>query len=407
MPHKGNDLFTHDHTSSRDGSFFFTMDGMIKSRRNLNRLAVAVSFFLSGLLFSSWAVRIPAIKDRFHFNDAQLGGVLFMLPLGSFVALPFAGWAVHRFGSRLMTPLAAITYSLLLFALSQCQSPITLSVGLFFFGFWGDFLNISMNTQGIAVQGLFDKPLLSSFHAMWSVGALAGAVLGGASFKMDMTTVQHMSGITIFTALLAIGFSRHMVSDRHLSEGSGPLFAWPDKALLILGSICFCCTLCEGAMADWSSLYYRQVAGEGSSAGTTGYTAFTFAMSFGRFSGDRLIQHFRNRKVLMADGLLIAVGLGLALWVQLPFAVIIGYAAVGFGVATVIPIVYTVAARSGTMAPAIALAAVSTIGFTGFLIGPPIIGFIAHAIGLRMALLLVVMLGICIWMLSRQTVGKH
>jgi len=382
------------------------MDGETKMRRKLHRLAVAVAFLLCGLLFSSWAVRIPAIKDRFHLNEAQLGGVLFMLPLGSFLALPVAGWAVHRFGSRVITTFAALCYALLLVTISLCATPLALSVTLFLFGFCGDMLNISMNTQGIAVQRMFDKPLLSSFHAMWSVGALAGAVLGGLSFRLGLSTVQHLSGIALAAAALALSMAGQLVGDRHPSQGNQALFAWPDRALMILGLGCFCCTLCEGAMADWSSLYYRQVLRETSKAGTTGYTAFTFAMAFGLFTGDSLIQRFRNRRVLMADGLLIAGGLSLALLVQLPVAVIVGYAAVGFGVATIIPIVYMVAARSATMAPSIALAAVSTIGFTGFLIGPPLIGFIAHGTGLRLALCLVVALGMAIFLLARQAVGK-
>jgi MFS family permease len=383
-----------------------SIDTADRERRRA-RVAVSMFFLVCGLVFASWAVRIPAIKDRFHFNEAELGGVLFMLPLGSFIALPFAGWSVHRFGSRLVMTLSIICYALLLFFLSRADSPLMLSVALFAFGFCGDTVNIAMNTQGIAVQSLFTRPLLSSFHAMWSVGALLGAVAGGLSFRFDLSTTQHLATIAGFCILLTLIVRGGLVHDGALRGGDQPLFAWPDKALMVLGLICFCCTLCEGAMADWSSLYYRQVLKDPSQAGTIGYTAFIFAMAFGRFTGDALIQRFRNRKMLMADGFLIVAGLGLALAVPSPLVVIMGYAAVGFGVATIIPIVYTVAAKSGTMAPSIALAAVSTIGFTGFLIGPPVIGFIAHETGLRLALLLVVVLGGVIFLMARQAVGRQ
>jgi MFS family permease len=194
------------------------------------------------------------------------------------------------------------------------------------------------------------------------------------------------------------------MADEQKQEGKQKLFTWPGKALLILGLICFCTAMCEGAMADWSSLYYRQVQQAPGKVSTTGYTAFTFAMAIGRLMGDRIILRLRYRKTLMLNGLLIASGLALALGIQVPVAVIIGYAMVGLGVSSVIPIVYMIAGKSKQMAPAAALAAVSTIGFTGFLIGPPVIGFIAHETGLRLALVLVLVLGVLISWLSARAV---
>jgi MFS family permease len=368
------------------------------------RVAVLMFFLVCGLVFASWAVRIPAIKDRFHFNEAELGGVLFMLPLGSFLGLPFAGWAVHRFGSRLITTLSALGYAAILFLLALADTPIQLSIALFAFGFFGDTLNIAMNTQGIAVQAQYTRPLMSSFHAFWSVGALIGAVTGGLATRFHLSTLQHLAGVSVACVLVVALIKGRQLTDHDLRGNDQPLLAWPDKALMVLGLICFCCSLSEGAMADWSSLYYRQVLEDPVQGGTTGYTAFIFAMAVGRFTGDVLIQRFRYRKMLMADGLLMAAGLGIALAIPHPWVILLGYAAVGFGVATVFPIVYTAAAKSKTMAPAIALAAVSTIGFTGFLIGPPIIGFVAHATGLRLALTILVVLSLGIFLLARRAV---
>jgi len=370
------------------------------------RVAVSLFFMVCGLIFASWAVRIPSIKDRFQFNEAQLGGVLFMLPLGSFLGLPFAGWAVHRYGSKLITTLSALGYAGILFLLAGAESPFQLSAALFAFGFFGDTLNIAMNTQGIVVQAQFTRPLMSFFHAMWSVGALIGAVTGGLATRFHVTTLSHLAGMSIACIVLVIFIQGRQISDHSIRGNDQPLLAWPDKALMVLGLICFCCSLSEGAMADWSSLYYRQVLEDPAQGGTTGYAAFTFSMALGRFTGDALIQRFRNRRMLMADGLMMAAGLGLALALPHPWVVLLGYAAVGFGVATIFPIVYTAAAKSKTMAPSIALAAVSTIGFTGFLIGPPIIGFVAHATGLRLALTILVVLSLGIFLLARRAVGK-
>jgi MFS family permease len=153
-------------------------------------------------------------------------------------------------------------------------------------------------------------------------------------------------------------------------------------------------------MADWSSLYYRQVLRDPGGVSTTGYTAFTFAMAVGRLMGDRVILWLRYKKTLMLNGMCIALGLALALGIPHPATVIAGYALVGIGVSVVIPIVYMVAGKSGKMAPAAALAAVSTVGFTGFLLGPPMIGFIAHETGLRLALVTVLFLGMLITLLA-------
>lgn len=383
---------------------YHSMSATVSPR--ISRLAVSWYFLCCGLIFSTWASRIPATKDFFGMSEARLGGVLFMLPFGSLVALPIAGWAVHRMGSRLMTLLSAIGYAILLMAIGTCTEIWQLSVVLFFFGFFGDLLNIAMNTQGLGVQKKMDRPILSSMHGLWSVGALCGAVIGGWTMRRGWSTAAHFTWVGAACILLALAMYALLVSDEPRETDGKHRFAWPGNALLMLGLICFCTAMCEGAMADWSSLYYRQVQDDPGKVSTTGYTAFTFAMAIGRLMGDRVIQWLRYRKTLMLNGLLIAAGLGLALGIQLPVTVIIGYAMVGLGVSSVIPIVYMIAGKSSEMAPAAALAAVSTIGFTGFLIGPPVIGFIAHETGLRLALVTVLVLGLVITFLSAKQV-KH
>jgi MFS family permease len=365
-----------------------------------HRLAVSWFFLCCGLVFSSWAARIPAIKDLFGLNEASLGAVLFMLPFGSFLALPIAGWAVHRFGSRKITALSAIGYALQLVMIGYCREVWQLSAVLFLFGFFGDFLNISMNTQGLTVQRMIDRPVLSGMHGLWSVGALLGAVIGGWSLRLGWSTLQHLAWVGIASVLLSIVFYGWLVTEQRPVGGPQKIFVRPEPALLMLGLICFCTAVCEGAMADWSSLYYRQVLRDPGGVSTTGYTAFTFAMAVGRLMGDRIILWLRYKKTLMLNGMCIALGLALALGIPHPATVIAGYALVGIGVSVVIPIVYMVAGKSGKMAPAAALAAVSTVGFTGFLLGPPMIGFIAHETGLRLALVTVLFLGMLITLLA-------
>ena len=364
------------------------------------RYAVSLLFFLCGVVFTSWASRIPEFKEQFHLNEAELGGVLFMLPMGSLIALPFAGWAVDRVGSRLMGPLSLVLYAVALYALSLSPTVFTLSAALFAFGFIGNTVNIAINTHGLDVQHLMNKPILASFHALWSVGALCGALLGGWTLRNNYSTGAHYLMVLIPLTLLSVASYFFMLRIDDEQHESKKLFALPDKALMLIGVICLCSTLCEGAMADWSALYYQSVLENVTVKSTTGFTAYAFTMSIGRFTGDKLIHWMGYRKVLMMDALLIAGGMGLALASSLPVLVIIGFALVGYGVSTVIPIAYMVAGRSKTMRPSVALAAVSTVGFTGFLIGPPVIGFIAHEIGLRSALALVVVLAIGVFALS-------
>jgi len=372
-----------------------------------SRISVSFYFFFCGLIFSTWAARIPSIKDHFELNEAALGGLLFMLPMGSLVALPIAGWSVHRFGSKWVTLIAAMAYGLNLILISRASEIWQLSVLLFCFGFAGDILNISMNTQGLSVQRILNKPILSGLHAQWSIGALAGAVIGGWSMKNNQSTSVHFMLVSVAAMAVALWMSFYMVKDYLHADAGQKLFTRPGKALLLLGMICFCTAMAEGAMADWSSLYYRQVLQDQNRVSTTGYTAFTFAMAIGRLMGDRLIQIFRYRNTLIFNGVLISSGITIALLWQVPVAVIVGYALVGLGVSSVIPIVYMIAGKSRTMAPAAALATVSTIGFTGFLIGPPVIGFIAHETSLRFALILVVVLGFIIVLLAGKAVKKN
>jgi MFS family permease len=370
----------------------------VANHKPFSRVAISIYFFVSGLIFSSWASRIPNIKDRYKLNEAELGGLLFMLPMGALLALPFAGWLVHRFGSKRMSLFSLLVYSLLLVAIALNMNIFWFSGVLFLFGVLGNLCNISMNAQGLSIQEALNKPILSGLHAMWSLGAFSAAAITGLLEHTSL--ILHYFIISSAAFFAALFFSLFMVRDLQHSEGEQKIFALPNRRLMLLGIICFCVAMTEGAMSDWSSLYYRQVLHQLASSSTAGYTSFAFCMALGRFTGDRFIHAFGHSRVLKMNGLLIAMGMSLSLLVQHPVWVIIGFALIGFGVSSVIPIVYMLAAKSKAMPPAVALSAVSSVGFTGFLVGPPIIGFIAQALGLRTSLVLIVFLGLMIWLLS-------
>jgi MFS family permease len=364
----------------------------------LSRLSISIYFYVSGLVFSTWASRIPFVKDRYNLNEAELGGLLFSLPMGALIALPFAGWLVHQYGSKKVAVTSLIIYAVLLLTIAANMKLIWLSAVLFGFGIVGNLCNISMNAQGLTIQEQLNKPILSSLHAMWSLGAFSAAAITGI---LEHTPIWvHFLIIALSTFFAAIIFYFFMIKDIPGSDEQQKIFVLPNRGLILLGVICFCVAMSEGAMSDWSSLYYRQVLHTLTSSTTAGYTSFAFCMALGRFTGDRFIHAFGHSSVLKMNGILISLGMSLSLIVQHPIWVIVGFACVGFGVSSVIPIVYMLAAKSKSMPPAVALSAVSSVGFTGFLVGPPIIGFVAQALGLRLALIILVLLGMMIWLLS-------
>lgn len=368
----------------------------------IRRVSISLVFFFSGLIFSSWASRIPDIKDRFGLSEAELGGILFMLPLGSLSALPFAGWIVHRFNSKRTTIAALLVFSLVLLLLSRLDTVPALSATLFFFGVLGNMTNIAMNTQGLSVQDVLKKPILSSLHAMWSLGAFTAAALTGWLSARGVHMQSQFNVITLLTVVISLSLYFGLVGDNASGDGPAKVFALPNKPLMLLGLICFCGAMSEGAMIDWSALYFKEQIVDPTWSSTSGYTAFMCCMTIGRFAGDLMVNRFGIRTVLKTNGTLILVGMMTALLLHHPLWVMFGFGMVGFGVSSVIPLVYMMSAQTRAMAPSTALAAVSSVGFSGFLLGPPIIGFIAEEIGLRFTLWIVALLGVVIMVLTTK-----
>ncbi|HEX8677624.1 MAG TPA: MFS transporter [Segetibacter sp.] len=298
-----------------------------------------------------------------------------------------------RFGTKSVMLVASLLYPLTLVLLSTTTSSTQLVLALLLFGLWANMINIAMNTQAVGVENLYGRSIMASFHGLWSLAGFTGAVLGSFFVSVGLTPLIHFSIICGITGMVALASFKSTLPNESNEEEAKPIFVKPDRGILILGLIAFSCMVCEGAMADWSGVYFQKVVETPARFTTIGYVAFTATMALGRFVGDWLATRFGVQRMLQLSGSIITTGLLIAVIFPNLISATTGFLLVGFGVSSVVPIVYGLAGKSTTMSASTALAAVSTIGFLGFLIGPPLIGFIAQVAGLRLSFALIAMLG--------------
>lgn len=350
------------------------------------RLAVTLFYFSMGLMFASWASRIPDIKTRLHLNDALLGTILFAMPAAQFIMMTFSGKLVTRFGSRKVALFALPAYSICLTNIGLVMEGWQLAIALFLFGLVGNLCNISINTLGVAAERLHQRPIMASFHGAWSLAGFAGALIGLTMINLKIVPYWH------FVTVILIVWTIIWFNNRYLVKWAPPdnpampkrkFFNRPDRALVQLGIIGFCSMASEGAMFDWSGVYFKDVVGAPSSLVILGYTSFMIMMASGRFLADFVTSKIGRKRLLQICGILISTGLYTA--VVFPFLVTstIAFMLVGLGVSSIVPSVYSAAGRNEKVPPGIALATVASVSFLGFLMGPPMIGYISHAAGLR------------------------
>jgi MFS family permease len=366
----------------------------LKQSNKVYRFAVASLFFLQGICFATWASRIPSIQQHLHLSDGALGLVLFALPAGSMLALPLSGWLVTKFGSKTVVINTMILYAALLVMIGLASYSLQLIVILVLFGMAGNTANIAMNTQAVGVEAKYGRNIMASFHGLWSLAGFTAAGIGSYMIGNGIIPFYHFIIIAAFSVLaLAIVFQYLLPNEQRPATGN-KLFVMPDKSLITLGILAFCCMMCEGAMFDWSGIYFKKVVGAEKAWIGAGYTAFMSTMAAGRFIGDWVAVQLGFTRTIQISGLLITAGLAVALIFPYLVPAITGFFLVGLGVSSVIPLVYSRAGRSKKLSPGLALAAVSTIGFFGFLVGPPIIGVIAGMASLRASFVIIALMGL-------------
>lgn len=364
------------------------------------RIALGSLFFIAGLCFASWASRIPDIQVKFNLSEAQLGTLLLGLPIGSLVALPLAGWAVHRFGSRKVILASAAGYMTFLPLIGFSDSIFMLIPVIVIFGMIGNMMNISLNTQALALEDSYGRSILASFHGLWSLAGFTGAGIGAGMIYFNILPRIHYLFIAFIVASTILSAKSFLINESKAGGGGGLVLRKPDDLLLRIGLIAFLGMLAEGCMFDWSGVFFKKVVEIEPGLVALGYVSFMGAMASGRFLTDRIINKIGRIKMLQFSGALIFVGLLLSVLLPLPVTATIGFLMVGFGVAAIIPIAYSTAGRSKLYSPGVALAMVSTISFFGFLLGPPLIGYIAELFDLKVSFTLVAITGLGIAILS-------
>lgn len=364
------------------------------------RAALGSLFFLAGLCFASWASRIPDVQSKLELSETQLGTLLLGLPIGSVVALPFAGWLVHRYGSKVVIVLSALGYMLFLPLIGISTTLWTLVPVVMIFGMIGNLMNISLNTQALALEEKFGRSILASFHGLWSLAGFTGAGIGAGMVYFEVVPKLHYLLISCIVFVIVTVAQGQLVKEEKPKAGGGLVLKRPDSLLLRIGGIAFLGMLAEGCMFDWSGVYFKKVVDINSSFVALGYVSFMAAMASGRFISDRLNNRFGRLVILRGSGILIFTGLIISVAFPIAFLATFGFLLVGFGVASIIPVAYSVAGRSKLYSPGVALAIVSTISFFGFLVGPPLIGFIADLSSLKASFILIAMTGLGITLLA-------
>lgn len=369
---------------------------------NIQRIAVSAFFGVNGFLYANWASRLPELQRFFGVNDARLGTLLFTLALGALVSMPFTGWLTAQFGSRRIAYFTGITTGIFILALPLYPNVWLASAVFFLLGMSNGAMDVAMNGQAVYVERQYGRTIMSSFHAVFSLGMAAGAATGGLCAKWHLPLNTHFLAIAVLGIATLLWATRHLIPDEANpanpanadggdADGGGH-FQLPTKAILPLGIIAFCCMTGEGSMADWSAIYMHKVVGSTEAFAAFAVGSFSVAMTIGRIFGDALTLRLGKRNLLIVDSVVAILGLSLALLVPHPWVALGGFFLVGLGLATVVPIVYSTAGNTPGVAPGVGIAMATTIGYSGFFIGPPTIGFLSEQFNLTAGLVFVLVL---------------
>lgn len=352
--------------------------------------SVAATFVLNGILLGCWASRVPAFADKLDLNERLLGGLLLVMGIGALVSFSFAGKLSDKYGAIQVSRWLSAFYLLATVLLGMSVSIPMLAIALFFFGMTHGSLDVAMNSWAGEVERHMGRSVMSSFHAMWSLGAGLGAGSGYLASALGASTALHFLIVAGISGVFALPFLKiDWPSAIRRSTGKKPLLALPHGALILVGLMALGAGVGEGAAADWSAIFLKDVLGASDTHATLGYAIFSVTMVAMRLSVDTLITRYGPKPVARASGLLASAGYVLCATTGQFSLALLGFVMMGMGFAAVIPMAFTRAANDPHTASGQAIASVATFGYGAMLLGPPAIGFIAHALSLRASFLVI------------------
>lgn len=366
------------------------------------RRANAVYFFISGFGYSSWTSRIPGIKESLKLNDAHFGTLLFMMPVGLILTMPFTGKLLDHYKSKRIMLIGTIMYNIVLACLGFSAYIWVLGSLLFFFGSSRNLMNLSINAQAIGVQALYKRSIMSSFHAVWSLAGFAGAAIGYFMVTLNILPAWHLLGVSLILTTLSFFYYGDSLDQQPDHNHKRSIFSLPSKGMLIFSLICFTSMACENTMYDWSGIFVRQVLHGSKAVATIAFAVYMLAMTAGRLIGDRMADRFGIKRVLATSGILICTGFSITVLSTFLPLTFLGYVLTGFGVSCVVPFVFSLAGKIPMSNPGAALASVSSLGYLGFLLVPPLIGYVAQATSLRFSFAIMAVLGLLMIRLSTR-----
>lgn len=357
-------------------------------------------FILNGALFGIWASRIPAVRDRLELSHDALGYGLLFMAAGAVCSFPVTGRLTDRYGAVAVTRIVALLYTLSLVLLAVAGGFWALAFCLFVFGAFHGSMDVAMNAWAAEVEQAYDKPVMSSFHAMWSLGAGLGALSGYVAVQMGLTVLVHflVAGGAVVAFALASSWVRWTSKRSERSQSS--VFALPSGALILVGFAAMCGALGEGAVADWSAIFLRDVSEAPESVAALGYAVFSVTMVAFRLAGAIVIMRFGPVATARFGGICAALGVFAVVFSVAPLPALAGFALMGIGYAVIMPLAFSRAASDPHVPPGQAIASVATLGYGGLLIGPPLIGFLAELFGLRLAFAVLLPLAVLIVLLA-------
>lgn len=357
------------------------------------RLGTASVFFICGIGHGTWAPRLAELKAQVGASDGQLGLALLMIGVGALIAMPITGMLVGKLGSRQVCFAMAVAHGLVFPLQAFAWNWVVLGLAMLLYGLAVSSLDVAMNVQATEIERRYRRPIMSSFHGVYSVGDMLGALLTGIAASIALGLTSHFFLAAFFMFLGGVGGCFLMVFDGKVDPSDGPTFVMPRGVLIAVGLVAFAALVAEGSVGDWSAIYLKDYQGADTETAAIALTVFALAMAVMRFAGDHFVHRFGPFAILQISGAFAATGLVIALLAPSPTVAIAGYAISGLGIAVLFPVTLSIAPRfRGGLSTGASVAAVATLGYGGFLIGPPIIGLLADHVGLHLALCVVVAL---------------